>query len=624
MKVGRLVRALAVAAVLAITGLALPQPAVAAGDYLDVRITEVSTPVLDLSDPEQIVELSGTLTNVSTEPIRYLNVHFWRLDQPITTPSRLDAYTADVPLGARLTSEADGNLDILTRDEEFVPGQQAQFSVRASVGQLTQGSYPLTRDDAAYLLGVQVRGIPGVGGNQVVGEDQAVVVATGEPTESSAVVELAAPVSWLPDGTFVDDSLASELTGRLGSLLSSAERDGVVATVDPALLEAVDRLTGEHVVGGEERPGSGIAIGWLERIRTLAGEGRLWRLPYGDPNLVRARDAGALDSTWEASLAATPGEWLGLPLVVVVGAGADESLASTLDGASMIIVRGADGAAPGILGAARTSAVTDLPAGVRAGRLLAEELVAPRPPLYLISSPHDDSLDRVAEQSRARIAPSDEPAEPLTWPRPMAEDPWTAVTGSLDEARATLEFRGELMGTDETTGLTYLRAMAFSSGFADEAEATAYVEANTPAEIDTTLVELSAAQSFVMGSRTNMFPATITNGLDFPVQVKIRFDSDAPQRISVPDVGPVTVQPGESATVDIVPEAAANGVTIVHARLATLEDTPLGDQVEIEITATDFGRVGWIIIVASGAVVVGGSALRIRAVQRERAAGGEE
>jgi hypothetical protein len=91
----------------------------------------------------------------------------------------------------------------------------------------------------------------------------------------------------------------------------------------------------------------------------------------------------------------------------------------------------------------------------------------------------------------------------------------------------------------------------------------------------------------------------------------------------VPNIGPVTVGPGESATVDITPEATANGVTLVHARLTTLDGAPLGAPVAIEITATDFGRVGWIIIVASGAVVVGGSALRIRAVQRERALKGE-
>jgi hypothetical protein len=39
----------------------------------------------------------------------------------------------------------------------------------------------------------------------------------------------------------------------------------------------------------------------------------------------------------------------------------------------------------------------------------------------------------------------------------------------------------------------------------------------------------------------------------------------------------------------------------------------------VEITATGLGRVGWIIIVISGAVVGGGTFLRIRAVQRERA-----
>ena len=222
--VGRFARALLVTALLALAAVAVPRPAVAASDYLDVQLTSVSTPTLDLADPAQVVELTGTLTNVSTVPIRYVNVHFWRLSTPITSSRQLASVTAEVPIGARLTDEAAGNLDILTRDEEFAPGQRAEFSVKTTVAQLTAGQYALTSTDVAYLLGVQVRGIPSDGGNQVVGADQVVVAATTDPVESSALVLLSAPPSWTPDGDFTDAALLTDLGGRLETLLRSAVR----------------------------------------------------------------------------------------------------------------------------------------------------------------------------------------------------------------------------------------------------------------------------------------------------------------------------------------------------------------------------------------------------------------
>lgn len=140
-----------------------------------------------------------------------------------------------------------------------------------------------------------------------------------------------------------------------------------------------------------------------------------------------------------------------------------------------------------------------------------------------------------------------------------------------------------------------------------------------PAKVDLSKVTLRAAASYVMGSRTNTFPATLTNGLDIPITVGVEFTSENPQRIRVPSLDPVLVGPGESATLNVTPEATANGVVLVHAQITTLSGATIGRPVSIEITATDFGRVGWIIIVVSGAVVLGGTALRIRAVRQERA-----
>lgn len=620
--VGRFARALLVTALLALAAVAVPRPAVAASDYLDVQLTSVSTPTLDLADPAQVVELTGTLTNVSTVPIRYVNVHFWRLSTPITSSRQLASVTAEVPIGARLTDEAAGNLDILTRDEEFAPGQRAEFSVKTTVAQLTAGQYALTSTDVAYLLGVQVRGIPSDGGNQVVGADQVVVAATTDPVESSALVLLSAPPSWTPDGDFTDAALLTDLGGRLETLLASAERDGVVAAVDPALAEAVDRMTGEHVVGGVATPGNGVAIGWLNRLEALADEGRLWRLPYGNPDLARAEASGELERVLGWAASATPDRWRALPGVAVLDAGSREGLAAQLEGFDTVVVRNATGArdgTPTLLGASPLATFAALPAGVRPGRLIAEELLAAGPPLYVIATVEAAEADAALGDARRHVPPSAAQEPPLAWPDATPPAAWGAVAEALRTAEADAAFQRALMGSDEPVDLSRVGATVFSADLPDEEAALAYLDAATPARLDASLITLRAAQSFVMGSRTNTFPVTVSNGLGVPVQVRVQFISDSPQRIRVPAVGPVAVAPGASATVDITPEATANGVAIVRAQLTTVDGEPLGSAVPIEITATDFGRVGWIIIVVSGAVVVGGTALRIRAVQRERA-----
>lgn len=619
--VGRFARALLVAALLALAVVVAPRPAAAAADYLEVELTSVSTPTLDLADPAQVVELSGTLTNVSTVPITYVNVHFWRLSTPQATPTQLAQTLADVPIGARLFDEQAGNLDILTRDEEFAPGQRAEFTVRATVAQLTVGQYALTRTDVGYLLGVQVRGIPADGRNQVVGEDEVVVAATTGPVESSALVLLSAPPSWLPDGTFIDDTLSRDLADRLETLLASAERDGVVAAVDPALLEAVELMTADHVVGGVSTPGSGVALAWLRRVEALADRDRLWRLPYGNPHLARADAAGELGRVLGWSATATPPSMQELPSVAVMEDGAGEELADQLTDVDTVVVRNASGSSagePAVLGASPLASFAALPPGVRLGRLVTEELLADGPPLYVISTVEAAEADATPGAQRRHVAPGSTPAGPLIWPDATQPAPWPAVADRLHAVEADAKFMRELMGSDEPTDLSRVGSTAFSKDFVDEAAAVAYLDAVAPSRIDASLVTLRAAESFVMGSRTNTFPVTVTNGLGVPIQVRLEFASDSPQRIRVPAVGPVTVAPGQAATVDITPEATANGVAIVRAQLTTVGGDPLGRPLPIEISATDFGRVGWIIIVVSGAVVVGGTALRIRAVQRER------
>lgn len=623
--VGRLLRALLAATLLALGVVATPGAAQAATDYLDVEITSISTPTLNLDDPEQEVVLEGRLTNISTTPIRYVNVHFWRSPEPIETLEEHAAATADVPLGNRLVEEHLGNLDILTRDEPFGPGERTTFTVRTTIGQLMAegpSQPPLPSDDAVYLLGVHVRGIPYGGENMVVGRDEVSVAATQQPVSSSALVVLTAAPSWLPDGTFLDDSLTQDLGGRLETLLASAERPGVVAAIDPALYQAARWLSGDHTVAGEERPGSGVALRWVQRVDALRDDGRLWRLPYGNPALVRVDATDVLQRVLAWTRELVPEELADLPSVALLDEGAGNALVSKLGEFDTVVIRNATGASfgpPRVLTAAPQSGVTALAEGVQVARKVADELLAPRPPLYVIDTTEAATIDAGLAPFRRHVPATTAPSEPLRWADAQTPTGFPNVLAALDHEADNAALIADLTPEAGDYHLEAIGAAAFSKDFPTEAAALQYIGAASPPDVDLGRVKLRTAPSYVMSARTNEFPATLTNELDIPVTVGVTFDSDAPQRIRVPDVEAIEIPAQGSVTISITPEASANGVALVHPQLVTAQGHPLTAGEPIEIAATDLGRVGWIIIVVSGAVVVGGTALRIAKVRKERA-----
>src|SRR5699024_231223 len=152
---------------------------------------EVSTPVLDLTDPEQVVEISGTIINTSATRVRYVAINFWHSSDPITSTDALaaavDSHPTD-PLGERTEpwSEESGHIQVITRgdDDWFEPGERATFTVSAKVAE-----FALPTDEAVYRIGVHVRGIPEAGdGNVTVGRGRILAVATQGELEIAPVV----------------------------------------------------------------------------------------------------------------------------------------------------------------------------------------------------------------------------------------------------------------------------------------------------------------------------------------------------------------------------------------------------------------------------------------------------
>jgi len=100
------------------------------------------------------------------------------------------------------------------------------------------------------------------------------------------------------------------------------------------------------------------------------------------------------------------------------------------------------------------------------------------------------------------------------------------------------------------------------------------------------------------------------------VQVRVVVGTDNPQRLTVPPSELITVQPGQSETVNIRPEATTNGVVTADAYLTDATGRRVGDAVSLTIEMTELGMVAWIIVGISGVVLVVATWWRIRQVRR--------
>ncbi len=617
-------------ALLSLTPAAVSMPAAAdERAAFDVTITDLSTPVVDPRQGDEVIELRGTIENVSDEAVRYLSVNFWSSSQPLTTRDELQVALASAPtepLGERIqppTIES-GHVEVIAQEDDFAPGEQAEFTVSATVAELG-----LADDPAAYLVGVHVRGVPASGGNQTLGRGRVLLTASPEPLRAAAVVELSATPTLMAGGEFRDDSLVTDIDARLSDLLDAARDLDATVLLDPLLLLEADALARPHIMAGEDHEAHPAAQQFVDALRQLIDAGKVMRLPLADVDVPRASAADRLDLLldWAAAESAELPDVAGLPLAADLDDRGTRALVSQLTSAGVgrVFVANATGSGSGVGGVVVTEPL-DLPglasspdsALQRHTRQWAEDVVATTPRVHLADDADDVAGLRALDSQRAWTSVPRSGGAVLFSP-PTATTDWEEWGERFEEVLDQAEFAQDLTGSDLSVLMRHVLLRSASEGFGSEAAAVDWITDHPSLAPDPSGVRVSAAGSFVMGSRTSDFPVTLTNELAVPVTARLVFDSEFPQRIDVPATDLVTVQPGQNLTLNVSPEATANGVARVTARLQTAGGHTFGEPVDMEITATEFGRVGWIIIVVSGAVVLGGTVMRIRAVQKERA-----
>lgn len=596
---------------------------------VDVEITSVSAQVVNVSTPDQEVVIEGRMTNTSSQSLRWVGVHFWRSGEAITGMDGLEAALAspsNQPVGARLVEENLGQVQVLAREDAVAPGDTRTFSVRATLSDLG-----ISQDHAVHLVGVHILATPDSGGRHTVGRARTLVSATTDPLESSLLVRLSRKPTLVGTSEFTSDALTRELTdGDLLTLTRAARTTGATVLLDPLLFQEISALTEQHTINGEAAQPVAEADEWLQLIGELDEEDQLRRLPWADPFLPRVHANGGLETILNWSSGHIPRTLRDTPLTADLRSWATQELVEELASSEVTDVF-ASNTSSGTVGELPVIEVQELdasgigpvhgdsPLQLRARRI-AEQLLSPTPPVYAISTSAElrESRPTVALQ---RVVQPAQTEGSVTFGGAPTPPEWPAFEASLTAREEESDFIADLTGNDEDAEARFASAAtsAMSWNWTEQADAIARLDAAMGEARDPSLVTVSAAEQFVMGSRTNEFPVTINNGMDVDIRVRLSFISEVPQRIRVPGTETVTIPAGDSQTLGIKPVATGNGVVKVRGQLETESGHRFGPVVPIQITATDLGKFGWIIIIISGAVVLGGTAWRIRAVRADRA-----
>ena len=624
--------ATAVLAMAASLGWALPAAA-ATTPQVVVEITGVEATG---SRPSDRVTVTGRVSNPAGAQVYGVWMAMWRSRDPIDDLPTLRRVTGPAtPSGVILPgTEAGSYFRITARDTAFLPGAVAEFTVTATLADLG-----FDQAGKAYLVGARALGTA-LGSSDIgrIGQAATLLALPDKPVPVTRLVVLSATPTKLAAGVFRNENLVADLTGRLDRMLTAAAEPGRSWLIDPALYDEVaDLADGYQVRSGEELvPGTGqqVASDWLRRFRQLdpaAGA----RALFGNPDLAGA--AAADDPEVLARARAADAQVVALSglrqLVWPTGGVYTPAVDAYLDDDLPLLA--GNPVEAGALQTAETGrtvlAATTLPvdpAEFQARQLaLAETVLAGEAgQLRVLRTPDDLAADAATstawQEPRLLNDLLDGSPRPGTFtvtdPATLDKGAFEAVTDLEQAVAAYRQLAPDSMIPDEAAELLS-RAVSqawIGSGDAHTALLKDVDELFGPAALKSA-VELDASPRFVMAGRTSQFPLTVTNNLAEPIQVKVRMDTDNRQRLHIPDSEVVTIPAGQNASILVHPEATANGVAIAEAWVATASGDQVSTKVRITVEMTELGFVGWVIVIASGAVVLGATALRIWQVRRK-------
>ncbi len=638
-KAARLTRllGLALAAALAL-GIPVAAPA-QADDPVKLTVAMTSLATTGTSPTDQVTA-RFTLTNTGTVPAYGVVAHLWRSQDPIHDQLSLQTAAAG---GSTWGGWVSGGYYVVARaTTAFEPGASRQFSITATMAQLG-----FVKTGVAYAFGLDVVATADQSSNNsIVAKIRTVIPMPGKTRVpvTSAVLLTATPTKLGPN-VFANDDLTAELTGPLGALLTAAGRPGMSWLIDPALLDEVrDQADGYQVFNGSQLvagTGQQVAADWLSRFTRL-NNAHGGRTLFANPDTLGAQDHKITDLlSWSAKATNAVGGLDDLPLVIVpTGSVATTSSLSFLAPADADAVVATNSRTAGAVQRTNTTPVlgttvfpqdpasTDPTLAITQRQLvLAQTVICGKAGQFrLLTSAQDVAASAASTPEWTTQRSLGEVLS--TTPTRQADLLATKVTRlskqqftELNRLAADLDAYDDLVPASVLTGQregAYLRGVS-TSWVGHQQASDRYDDAMLQLigrSAVSSRVRLSISGRLVMSARSNQFPVTVTNNSLETIRVRVVITTDNPQRLSVPPSDLITVDPGQSQTVNIRPEASANGLVQADAHLVTASGRRVGADVPVTIEVTDLGVVAWIIVAVSAVVLVGATAWRIRQVRR--------
>lgn len=596
------------------------------------------------SGPTGAVSMRLKLTNTGSIPAYGVLAKIWRSREPITQRAHLMevAQNFDVPGGS---PNQPGNYQLITNSTTaFAPGSSREFTLTGTFAQLG-----LSSTAADYAIGVDVVATADQSSkNDTVAQIRTFVPVPGlNAVPVAPVVVLSAAPTKLGANLFASEALSGQLTGRLSALLATAINPRFSWVIDPALLDEVrDQADGYLVADGTTtKPGTGqqVAADWLARFNTLE-HARGGRTLFANPDTYGAQlNNVAQLASWSKIATSEVAGISDLPLVVLpsgnqvtndsskyLSGTSAAAIAASNTGAAGALVH-TDSASP-IMNVATTTASdqasTDSTVRITQRQLaLAESLLCgPAGQTRLLTTVAEVNQNTQAQASWITswglhdvLASKAKNSAHLTDAKPPHLDDTKFAT--LNQLAGAYSAYNQLVPNSALGAhpqAAYLRTI--STAWLDDASAgNAYTRALewqiAPAATKDRLL-LNASPRFLMSARSNQFPVTVTNDMLEPVQVRVVISPANPQRLQVPPSELITIAPGQSQTVNIHPEAYANGLIGAEAHAEDASGRQVSKDISLSIEVTDLGLIAWIIVGVSGAVLVGATAWRIRQVRR--------
>jgi len=644
-----------VTATICVLSVGLASPTSARADDPGVAVSiESMTPTLWASG--STLSISGAVANNTDADLRGARVVLWASTTAITTVADFDAALTGDPTSP--TGQA------LVGAEASVPlGTGGVLPSRTQASFTVQGQPKLATAGAAYLVGVQVVDSRG----KVLSRARLMLTA---PSDSPAIGALVVPLTARPSlvtpgnpdadppvpALFRDDGLADDLNGNLGKLIALAGQPGVTAVIDPALVDALTQLAAGYIVasdpGATATPGKGsdAAKAALTSIDTIIAGGNAYRSPSSDPDVAALMGLPQPASILAQATQVPSDALAALPVAVVAGGAITDQTRAVVDGVGPQVVlsdalqpsatlqAGDDGVpwvalTPSASISNLTGPLPDFggapalqPALNRTALLTIAS--AQGAPIVTLADAGDvasvnawnDGKPAGLKQLLATLQPS-----PFDWrtdapgssPSPELI---TAVTQTQQDL-AVLADLGNQQAAAGALGNRVLPGAVASSWSGDWPSALAWLQQSTSDLATQTdgSVSLHVAAQWMLSSRDNRVPITITNDMGMPVSVMVRFESENPARLSIPDADAVTVPAKSSTTVIVNPLAEANGSVRVRVVLVTVNGNPVGVPQDVQVVTTSAGRMGWVIIIGAGLAFVILTSLRVRQVRRQRA-----